>query len=76
MLVGEPHVAEFDFAARIAERDGLGIAGDGDGLVEQAENALGSRHGGLQNVEFFAQVLDGPEETLRVLHESDEHADG
>ena len=45
------------------------------GSSSKAEDALGSGHGGLQDVEFFAEVLNGPEKALRVLHEGDEHAD-
>ena len=44
-------------------------------LVEELEDAFGSGHGRLQDIEFFAQVLNGLEEALRVLHEGDEHAD-
>ena len=54
----------------------FGSLGDGDGLVEQVENAFGGGHGGLQDVEFFAEVLNGAEETLRVMREGDEDADG
>jgi len=36
---------------------------------------LARSHGRLQDVVLLAQVLDGPEEALRVLHEGDEHAE-
>src|SRR5271169_2198882 len=64
------------FLASISESYNLrGVHGsfgirDGDWRVEQFENTLRARHGRLQNVVFVAQVLDGPEETLRVLDES------
>src|SRR6185437_4003592 len=38
------------------------------------EDAFTGRHGRLQNVVFVAQVLDGAEESLGVLHEGGEHA--
>jgi hypothetical protein len=60
--IAEPHVAEFDFTAWIFEANGVGRRGNVGGLIEQLENALGSGHGGLQDVEFFAEVLDGAEE--------------
>ena len=44
-------------------------------LVEKLEDALGSGHGRLQNIEFLAQVLNGPEEALRVKHKCEQHAD-
>ena len=44
--------------------------------VQQFENALAGRHGGLQDVVLVAQVLDGPPEALRVLDEHGQHADG
>src|ERR1700686_3561171 len=59
--VAEPDIAEFDFAAGIFEADGIDGRADGGGLVEQFEDALGRGHGGLQDVEFFAEVLDGSE---------------
>ena len=31
--------------------------------------------GALQNIKFVAQILNGTEKALRVLHESDDHAD-
>ena len=74
-VIGEPDVAKFDFAAHEAE--GASAAGDvgGQRLVEQREDALGGGHGRLQDVEFVAEVLNGLEEALRVLHEGDQHAD-
>ena len=48
------------------ERNGVGIRIDGQRLIEQLEDALGGGHGGLQDVEFFAEVLNGPEKALRV----------
>ena len=74
--IGEGDVAELDFAAHDAE-----LASRADGrrrqrLVEQLENAFGGGHGRLQDIELVAQVLNGLEESLRVLHEGDEHADG
>ena len=44
--------------------------------IEQLEDALAGGHRGLQNVVLVAQVLDGPEEALRILDERDQHAEG
>ena len=44
--------------------------------VEELEDALAGGHGGLQDVVLLAEVLDGPEEALRVLDEADEDAEG
>src|SRR5258707_1451601 len=60
--ITEPDVAKFDFAAGIFEANGVGRRRNVGGLIEQLENALGSGHGGLQEVEFFAEVLDWAEE--------------
>ena len=74
-LVGEPDVAELDAAGAVA---GDGVRGRDDlGLgVEQLEDALAGGHGGLQDVVLLAEVLNGAEEALRVLHEGDEDAEG
>src|ERR1700724_3295403 len=74
--IAEPDVAEFDLAARIFEANGIWGRGDGRFLVEQLENSFGGRHCGLQNVEFFAQVLDGAEEAGGVHGEGGEFAEG
>ena len=76
LLVGEPDVAELDGAGAVA----------GDGLRRgrrcrvAVSRSLKMRsaggHGGLQDVVFVAEVLDGPEEALRVLDEGDEDAEG
>src|ERR1017187_6413411 len=66
------------------ELDGAGcVAGDrvrggeDGGLgVDELEYALAGGHGGLQDVVLLAEVHDGPEESLRVLDEADEDADG
>ena len=44
--------------------------------VEQLEDALAGGHRRLQDVVLLAQVLDGAEEALRVLHEGHQHAEG
>ena len=75
-LVGEPDVAELDAAGVVAAATGLGgetIVGLG---IEQLEDALAGGHGGLQDVVLVAEVLDGAEEALRVLHEGDQDAEG
>lgn len=60
--ITEPNVAKFDFAAGIRKANRIGWRANRGRLVEQFENALGSGHGGLQDVEFFAEILDGAEE--------------
>ncbi len=55
----------------------VGLAGEtmvGFG-VEELEDALAGGHGGLQDVVFVAEILDGAEEALRVLDEGDEYAE-
>ena len=74
VLVGEPDVAELDAAGAVA-CDGMRGRDDGRFGVEQLEDALAGGHGGLQDVVFVAEVLDGPEEALRVLDEGDEDAE-
>src|SRR5207302_504402 len=73
--IGEPDVAEFNLAARLPQRKRLGGRGDRHRLVEQLEDALGAGHRRLQHIELLAEILNGPEEPLRVLHESDQDAD-
>ena len=73
--IGEPDIAEFDFAAGLLELQRLLRRSNRHGLVEQLEDALGGGHSRLQDIEFFAEVLDGTEETLRVHHEGKENAE-
>src|SRR5947209_4965585 len=73
--IGEPDIAEFDFAAGLLELRRLLRRSNRHGLIEQLENALGGGHSGLQDIELFAEVLDGTEETLRVHHEGKENAE-
>jgi hypothetical protein len=56
---------------------GMGWAGRDDGGlgVDELEDALAGGHGGLEDVVFFAEVLNGTEEALGVLDETDEDAD-
>src|SRR5216684_762515 len=74
--ITEPNVAEFDFAARMVERNGVGIRIDRDRLIQELEDALGGGHGGLENVELFAEVLNGAEEALSEHGEGGENAKG
>src|SRR5467141_1736071 len=50
----------------MVERNGVGIRIDGHRLIQQLEDALGGSHGGLENVEFLAEVLNRAEEALRI----------
>ena len=72
--IGEPDVVELD-AARPFRRLGLSGRDDLGRRVEQLEDALARGHGRLQDVVLLAQVLDGPEEALRILHEGHQHAE-
>jgi len=66
--VCKPHLAEsISPRGAVSGREAFG-GRSRQRLVEQFENSFARRHGGLQNIEFFAQVLDGPEEALRELH--------
>src|SRR6266567_330325 len=62
--IAEPHIAKFDFAAGAVERDGVRVRFDGYGLIEQFEDAFRSGHGGLEDVEFLAEILNGAEKAL------------
>ena len=44
------------------------------GSIQQSENSLATRHCGLQNVVFLAQVLDRPEDARPILQESHDDA--
>ncbi len=44
--------------------------------IQQLEDAFAGGHRRLQDVVFFAQVLDGAEEALGILDKGDQHADG
>src|SRR5437016_353424 len=59
----------------MVERNSVRVGLDEDRLIQQFENALGCRHGGLENVEFFAEVLNRPEEALREHRERGEDAE-
>src|SRR5712664_2705800 len=74
--IAEPNIAEFDFAAGIFYANGVGLRRNVGGLVEELENALGGGHGGLQDVEFFAEVLDGAEEASGIHGEGGQLAEG
>ena len=44
--------------------------------IQQLKNTLAGSHGRLQDVVFLAEVLNGPEESLRVLDECRQNSDG
>src|SRR6185437_2094052 len=75
-LVGEPDVVELDAASRGEGRTRNRRGLEGDGSVEQFENALGAGHRGLQVVVLIAQILDGAEEALNILDKGEDNADG
>src|SRR5947209_2692993 len=66
--VSEPDMIELDPAGP-GRCPGDCRRGDFGGSIDQLENALTGGHGRLQDVVFLAQILNGAEETLRVLHE-------
>src|SRR5437879_5320540 len=74
--IAEPHVAKFDFAARMVERNRVGIGFDRHRLIQELEDALGCSHGGLEDVELFAEVLNGAEEALGEHGEGGENTKG
>src|SRR5947209_3329985 len=73
--IAEPDVAELNLAARIFQTNGIGSRVERKRLIEKLENALGCSHRGLQDVEFFAEVLNGAEETRGVHGERGENAE-
>src|SRR5216684_3882987 len=66
VTVAEPHVAKFNFAAGMVERNGVGVRIDRNRLVQKLEDALGGGHRGLEDVEFLAEVLNGTEKALSI----------
>src|SRR6266851_5823799 len=56
------------------ERNGVGIRIDRDRLIKELEDALGGGHGGLEDVELFAEVLNRAEEALGEHGEGGENA--
>src|SRR5258708_14039524 len=74
--IAEPHVAKFDFAARLVERNRVGIGFDRHRLVQELEDALGCSDGRLEDVELFAEVLNGAEEALGEHGEGGENTKG
>src|SRR6266446_1825183 len=75
VAIAEPDVAKFDLTERMIERDGVGIRFNQHGFIQKLEDALGSRHRGLQDVEFLAEILDRPEKTLRKHREGGQNAE-
>src|SRR6266403_827191 len=75
VAIAEPNVAKLDLAERMIERDGIGIRFDQNRFIQQLEDALGSRHRGLQDVEFLAEVLDRPEKALGEHGEGSQNAE-
>src|SRR5437773_4687635 len=59
----------------MVERNGVGIGLDEHRFVEKFEDALGCGHRGLEDVEFFAEVLNRPEKALREHGERGEDAE-
>src|SRR5579871_183436 len=73
--IGEPYVIKLN-PARAFSLLRQSRRSDFNRSIQQFKNALAGCHGALKNVVLVAQVLDRAEETLRVLHERSEHADG
>ena len=72
--IGEPYVVELD--ASRAVRSLRNLRRNNFRLcVEQLKDALARRHRRLQNVVLLAQVLNGTEEALSILHEGHQHAE-
>ena len=66
-------MVELDAAGALGALGGCG-GDDFHGRVQQFEDAFAGGHGRLQNVVLLAEIHDGAEKTLRVLHERDQHA--
>ena len=62
-LVGEPDIAELNATGSRAGQ-GLGGCDDFGRGVEELEDTLAGRHGGLENVVFVREVLDGAPKAL------------
>ncbi len=73
-LIREPDTTKFNPAAAIAGR-GVSASLNLGRCVEQLEDAFCRGHRSLQDVVFVAEVLDRPEEPLRILDERDENAE-
>src|SRR5262249_36055243 len=71
LAVGEPDMVELN-AACACGCAWLIRRCDVDRRIEQFEDAFARSHGGLQDVVLVAQVLDGTEKALRILHEGRE----
>src|SRR5450755_2915895 len=74
--VSEPDMVEFDSNGALRKRLRAGRRDDGWLGVEQFENTLGGGHRTLEDIVFFAEVLDGPEEAQSILKKRDQHAEG
>ena len=74
--IAEPHIAKLNFASRSGQTLRVRRGFNGHRLVEQLENSFAGGHCRLQNVEFLAQVLNRPEESLRVHRECGQHSQG
>src|SRR5689334_3842043 len=75
LAISKPDMIKLD-VAQAGGGTRLFRRGDLNRRIQQLEDALAGRHGPLQNVVFVAQVLNGTEEALRILHKSHKHADG
>src|SRR5438552_14030791 len=59
----------------MVERNGVRVGLDEHRFVEKFEDALGCGHRGLEDVELFAEILNGPEKALREHGERGEDAE-
>ena len=66
---------EFDSGGRAWKGRGLGGRLDLHGRVDELEDALGRRHGGLHDVVLFAQILNRAEKSHAILEEGYQHTD-
>ena len=73
-LIGEPDITKLDAAGAVTG-DGIFWRDDLSLRIEQLEDAFTCGHGRLEDVVLLAEVLNGAEEALGVLHEGDDHAD-
>ncbi len=66
---------KFDFADGFACFNRLVRCHDLNRQIEQHENSVRRDNRGLQNIKFIGQIADRLKKLLRILHESDDHAD-
>src|SRR5438067_10227294 len=73
-VVGKPDAIEFNASVSLHASRRCRIRDFNRG-IQQLENAFAGSHRRLEDVVLFAQVLNRPEESLRILNEGDYYAE-